>query len=84
MNDMLLAGAIKAQNFAEDMTSRAFRAARNEKGDVVQTIIIIGIFLVICVVVGGMIMAAMETQGKKLSDCISNVNNADGCNQFGK
>lgn len=84
MNDMLLAGAMKAQNFAKDMTSRATKATQNEKGDVVQTIIIIGIFLVICVVVGGMIMTAMETQGQKLSNCIANVNSSTGCNQFGK
>jgi len=82
MKDMLLAGAIKAQHFAEDMVSRAARAARGENGDVVQTVIIIGIFVVICVVVGGMIFNAMNAQGTKLSTCISNVNSSTGCNTF--
>lgn len=84
MNDMLLMGAIKAKNFAENMTDRAARAAKGENGDVVQTVIIIGIFVVICVVVGGMIFSAMESQGKKLSTCISGVNTSTGCSTFKK
>lgn len=84
MNDMLLFGAIKAKNFADNMTDRAVRAAKGEQGDVVQTVIIIGIFVVICVVVGGMIMNSMKDQGTKLSDCISNVNKSTGCKTFSK
>lgn len=84
MKDMLLTGAIKAQYFAEDMADRAVRAAKGENGDVVQTVIIIGIFVVICVVVGGMIMGAMKAQGTKLSQCISNVNTSTGCATFSK
>ena len=82
MKDMLLAGAVKAQNFADAMMARAARAARGEEGDVVQTVIIIGIFVVICVVVGGMIYNAMNAQGTKLSSCISNVNSSTGCSSF--
>ena len=81
---MLLGGAIKAQMFAEDMANRAARAAKGENGDVVQTVIIIGIFVVICVVVGGMIFNAMEQQGNKLSECIGNVNTSTGCSSFKK
>lgn len=84
MKDMLLTGAIKAQYFAEDMADRAVRAAKGENGDVVQTVIIIGIFVVICVVVGAMITNAMKTQGSKLSQCIAAVNNAAGCQTYGK
>lgn len=85
MKDMLLMGAIKTQNFAENMADRAARAAKGENGDVVQTVIIIGIFVVICVVVGGMIFSAMETQGSKLSKCIAGVNSSTGCsNTFKK
>lgn len=78
MKDMLLMGAIKTKNFADNMTDRAVRAAKGENGDVVQTVIIIGIFVVICVVVGGMIFNAMESQGKKLSACIDGVNQQTG------
>jgi hypothetical protein len=84
MKDMLLMGAIKARNFADDMADRAVRAAKGENGDVVQTVIIIGIFVVICVVVGGMIFKAMEAQGTKLSTCISGVNTSTGCSTFKK
>ena len=52
MKDMLLMGAIKTKNFADNMTERAMRASKGENGDVVQTVIIIGIFVVICVIVG--------------------------------
>lgn len=85
MKDMLLVGAIKTKNFADDMTDRAIRAAKGENGDIVQTIIIIGIMLVICVVVGAMITNAMKSQGTKLSQCIANVNGgtaSSGCKQF--
>lgn len=78
MKDMLLMGAIKTQNFAENMADRAARAAKGENGDVVQTVIIIGIFVVICVVVGGMIYNAMVSQGNKLSACIDGVNKQSG------
>lgn len=84
MKDMLLFGAIKAQNFAEDMTDRAVRAAKGENGDVVQTVIIIGIFVIICVVVGTMLTNAMKTQGSQLSKCISGVNNTAGCKAYSK
>jgi hypothetical protein len=82
MKDMLLMGAIKTKNFADDMTDRAVRAAKGENGDVVQTVIIIGIFVIICVVVGTMITSAMKSQGSQLSKCISGVNNQAGCNNF--
>jgi hypothetical protein len=82
MKDMLLKGAIHTQMFAEDMANRAVRAAKGENGDVVQTVIIIGIFVVICVVVGGMIMGAMKAQGTKLSQCITNVNSSTGCTNY--
>lgn len=83
MKDMLLKGAINAQYFAEDMTDRAVRAAKGEKGDVVQTVIIIGIMVIICVVVGAMLTNAMKSQGTKLSQCIAGVNNVTtGCKNF--
>lgn len=84
MKDLMLMGAIKASNFADDMIDRGRRAAKGEHGDVVQTVIIIGIFVIICVVVGTMITKAMESQGTKLSDCIGSVNTKDGCAAFSK
>lgn len=84
MKNMLLLGAIKAQNFAENMTDRAARAAKGENGDVVQTVIIIGIFVVICVIVGGILLSSMEEQGNKLGNCIKGVNTKAGCTEFGR
>lgn len=81
---MLLMGAIKTKNFADNMTERAMRASKGENGDVVQTVIIIGIFVVICVIVGGMILSAMRSQGESLSNCISSVNTTNGCSNYSK
>lgn len=84
MNDMLLTGYLQTKNFADNMTDRAIRAAKGENGDVVQTVIIIGIFVIICVVVGGLITKAMKTQGTTLSNCIAKVNTTTGCSTFSK
>lgn len=87
MKDLMLSASVKAQMFATDLASRARSAVKgdnSERGDVVQTVIIIGIFVVICVVVGGLLMSAMETQGKSLSNCIKGVGNfgEGACQKF--
>jgi hypothetical protein len=87
MKDLMLSASVKAQMFAADAVSRARRVMKGEgaeRADVVQTVIIIGIFVVICVIVGGLIMSAMRSQGTSLSSCIANVNKTSGCSNFSK
>jgi len=87
MKDLMLNASVKTQMFAADSMRRARAVAKgesSERADVVQTVIIIGIFVIICVVVGTMITNAMKTQGTKLSTCISGVNTSTGCSQYSK
>lgn len=55
---------------------------QDESGDVVQTVLIIAVFVVIVVVVGKLLFDAIQTRAGKTSDCINavDVNNiSDGC-----
>lgn len=53
-----------------------FRLPRrgDERGDIVQTIIIIAIFVVIVLVVGNIIFAAVEGAATKTGNCIKDAN----------
>lgn len=88
MKDTLLKGAVNAQIAMRDTASRArslmSREGRNEmeRGDIVQTIIIIAMFVLICMVVGGILINAIEGQAEKVGDCIEN-SNSGACRDFG-
>ena len=79
MKDVMLRGAI-ALDTARNRVLDVYRN-RDERGDIVQTIIIIAMFVLICVVVGGILMTAIQGQAEKVGDCISDVNNGN-CNDF--
>ncbi len=65
------------QNFVSRMKNVASLQKNNEEnGDIVQTIIIIGIFVVICVVVGIMLTNAISSQASTVSACISDASGA--------
>lgn len=87
MKDTLLKGAVNAQLAVRDTASRArnlmTREGREdmERGDIVQTIIIIAMFVLICMVVGGILMAAIQGQAEKVGDCIEN-SNSGACRDF--
>lgn len=54
-------------------------AVRNEEsGDIVQTILIIAVFVVIVVVVGKLLFDAIGKRASSTSDCISGVGVAGG------
>lgn len=46
---------------------------QDESGDVVQTVLIIAVFVVIVVVVGKLLFDAIQTRAEDTSDCINNV-----------
>jgi hypothetical protein len=82
MNDLILRATAKAQAATSTSVNRArsvMKGESSERGDVVQTVIIIGIFVIICVLVGAAITAAMRSQAQTLSTCIAGVNKSAGC-----
>lgn len=79
MNDLILRGAVAA-----DQARRNFVAStreRAERGDIVQTVLIIAMFVLVVVVVGGMFYNAIVAQGEKVTNCIEN-SNAGACSDF--
>lgn len=76
MKDLALRGVVGAQN----ASSRFIHNLRNkfeenaERGDVVQNVIMIAIFAVGAVLIGGFIINSLTTQGTKISGCINNIN----------
>lgn len=50
----------------------------DEAGDIVQTILIIAVFVVIVIIVGNLLMNAITTRAKSTSDCINGVNAGGG------
>jgi hypothetical protein len=81
MNDLILKGAVKMDMARMRVMDRATN--RNENGDIVQTIIIIAMFVLICMVVGGILMTAINGQADKVGECISN-SNSGKCTDFKK
>lgn len=80
MNDLLLKGWVKA-----DIARKSFfdnLSERRESGDIVQTIIIIAMFVLIVVVVGNILYEAINGQAVKVGECIENPNNAGNCRDF--
>jgi len=73
MNELLLRGAIALSNSRRRVTD--VWDDRKEQGDIVQTIIIIAMFVLVCVVVGKILYTAITGQANKVSNCITNVNN---------
>lgn len=81
MNDFMLRGYIAADNARTRLIDGARRGARGESGDIVQVIIIIAMFVLICMVVGGILMKAINGQAEKVGDCIANSNSGQ-CTNF--
>lgn len=48
--------------------------SNDERGDIVQTLLIIVIFVVIVVAVGGIIWRAIDSQAKRVEACIDGAN----------
>lgn len=63
-------------NKRNNFTSRiGMLKGRNEEGaDIVQTILIIAMFVVVCIIVGTLVMNAIKGQADNVSKCIENAN----------
>lgn len=58
---------------------------QNEEGaDIVQTILIIAMFVVVCIIVGTLVMNAITDQATDAADCIKNANqiNNGACTNY--
>jgi hypothetical protein len=72
MNDLFIKGWVAADAARSRATNKL--ADRREAGDIVQVIIIIAMFVLVCMVVGGLITNAIKKQGANVADCIGTVN----------
>lgn len=79
-NDFLLRGAVKAQMAKHRITE----GRDGERGDIVQTILIIALLLVIVIAVFAVLTPAIQGQGKNVGDCITKANTKAGCTTFNK
>lgn len=79
MKDLMLRGVIALDNVRTRATD--VYSNRKENGDIVQTIIIIAMFVLVCVIVGNILMAAITSQAETVGNCIATVNSGD-CNSF--
>lgn len=89
MNDFLLKSSMKVADVRDagmrkvstgvDALGNRYRTSR-ENGDIVQTVIIIAMFVLICIIVGKLLTDAIQGQGEKVADCIENVNNGSCAN----
>lgn len=84
MKHFLLNASVKAA-LTKDRAVNTVRSTFNgeEDGDIVQTVIIIALFVLICVVVGGLLYSAIQTQATKTSNCIVSIN-TNSCADFHK
>jgi len=82
MKEFALRASVGAGNITGLAISRMRGLARNERGSVVETVIVIAIMVLAAVVIFGLIFNALKEQGTKISDCISGVNTNGSCTGF--
>lgn len=83
MNNFALRSVVNVQTAGVRAVTN-FRRKLNESsenGDVVQTVILIAIFALAAIVVGGLIVAAVRKQGSTISNCVATANSG-ACANF--
>lgn len=79
MNELLLRGAVALDHARRRAVNGMVE--RHERGDIVQTVLIVAMFVLIVVVVGALFYDAIFAQGKKVTNCIKNANTGS-CSGF--
>lgn len=64
MREKFLLGVLKLRNRRDELM--------NDHGDVVQTILLIVVFVAIIAIVGGVLTTAISHKGDVVADCINN------------
>lgn len=84
MKNLFLASTVKADLARQRIIERARNQDNEENGDIVQTILIIALFVVIVVVVGGILYNAINTQAKSVGACIEGGGRKANCTNYTK
>lgn len=66
------------KNLATRFKSNFNSARDNERGDVIQTVLTIAVFVAIVVVVGSLIYNAVQTKTTEVGKCITNAGKVSG------
>ena len=64
MREKFLLGVLKLRNRRDELM--------NDHGDIVQTILLIVVFVAIIAIVGGVLTTAISDKGDVVADCINN------------
>lgn len=85
MENSILKGSVALENSFATARNKLHNIAsgRAESGDIVQTIIIIAMFVIICVTVGFILMNSINGQAEKVGDCITNIQSGN-CTDYNK
>ena len=79
MNNLILRSAVAFSNARARVLDST--KERLERGDIVQTVLIIAMFVLIVVVVGKLFYDAIFAQAGKVTNCIEN-SNSGACRDF--
>lgn len=79
MKDLILKASVGADMARRNFINKLSSMSKNEDGDIVQVILIIAGFVVICVIVLGILNAAIGTSAQKVGTCIAGSGAAGSC-----
>jgi hypothetical protein len=82
MKDLILKASVSADIAKDRFVSKVRSMANGESGDIVQTILIIAMFVLIVVVVGGILYTAISGQASKVGTCIAGGGQTSGCTDY--
>lgn len=82
MKDLILKASVGADMARRNFINKLSSMSKNEDGDIVQTILIIAGFVLICVIVLAILNNAIGTQATKVGSCISGAGTTGACSSF--
>lgn len=68
--------AVKAQLLIADVREGFSNATKNERGDLMQTVLLIALFAVAVIIIGGIIINALTEQAGNIEDCITGIDSS--------
>lgn len=83
MNNLLLSTAVKADLARQSFVGRLKERDNEENGDIVQTILIVALFVLIVVFVGNLLYNAIAGQAEDVAACITDGGKGSDCSDYG-
>lgn len=83
MNNLLLSAAVKVDNSRRAFIDSLKERDNEENGDIVQTILIVALFVLIVVFVGNLLYNAISGQAEDVADCITDGGRGTACSEYG-